>query len=272
MQRMRTALFVPATHPERIDKALASGADEVIVDLEDAVAPDRKEEARQNLNRWLESAEANVLVRVNAVGQPGHADDVALCRRSGRVGGVVLPKAESGRDIAGLRLTGKRIWPIIETATGLATLADIAAADGVERLIAGFLDLSLDMGWNYGSPGAETMLDQVRYALVLQSRLCGLAQPVDGVFPDIADTDGLSRTATKIRDAGFAGMLAIHPKQIGVIHAVMQPSLADIAWAERIVAAAADGHRGAFMLDGAMIDAPVIAKAERILARRTVSH
>jgi Citrate lyase beta subunit len=264
---MRTALFVPATHPDRIDKALASGADEVIVDLEDAVAADQKDRARDNLRTWLDQATLPVMVRINAVGQSAYAADIALCRNHARVSGIVLPKAESGEDVFCLGAEGKRIWPLIESAAGLSRLAEIAATDGVERLVAGFLDMALDLGWNYGTPGTEIMLDRVRYELVLQSRLNGLAQPVDGVYPDIGDTEGLARNAVKIRDMGFAGMLAIHPKQVSVIHEAMQPSEEEIAWAERVIAAA-ENSQGAFALDGAMVDAPVIAKAGQVLARR----
>ena len=153
---VRSALFVPATRPERIPKALASGADRVIVDLEDAVEETLKEQARNNLDQFLDDhPQAKVLVRVNAPGHWAHEADLSLCRRHAGVIGILLPKAESVDQIDRAHATGKAVWPIIESAKGLAALPSLAAAAGVDRLSFGSLDLGLDLGLSSGSAAAE---------------------------------------------------------------------------------------------------------------------
>ncbi len=264
---IRSALFVPATRPERIPKALASGADAVIVDLEDAVAESLKAEARDNLENFLAATpDARVLVRINAPTHPEQAADLALCARHPCVVGVLLPKVESAVQVALAASCGKSVWPIVESARGLANLAEIADAQGVERLSFGALDLGLDLGLANGSAGAERMLDQARYALLLQSRLAGLAAPLDSVFPDIKNLDGLTRAAADARDMGFGGLLCIHPSQVAVVHETLMPSAAELDWAQRILAAGASGD-GVFVVDGQMVDAPVIGRARRLLQR-----
>lgn len=215
-QIVRSALFVPATRPERIPKALASGADRVIVDLEDAVEEGLKVEARANLRRFLvDTPEARVLVRINAAEHPGHADDLALCRDHAGVIGLLLPKVESAAQVRHAAVaSGKPVWPIVESARGLAALGEIAAAAGVERLSFGSLDLALDLDLNSGSNAAEQILGHARYALLLQSRLAGLAPPLDGVYPAIQNRAGLVEAVRFARDMGFGGLLCIHPSQV----------------------------------------------------------
>ncbi len=264
---IRSALFVPATRPERIPKALASGADVVIVDLEDAVAESLKVEARGDLDRFLSAnPQASVLVRINAARHVQQAEDLKLCAARAGVIGVLLPKVESAAQVAVAAASGKPVWPIIESARGLAALAEIAAANGVERLSFGALDLGLDLGLASGTPGAERILDQARYALLLQSRLVGLAAPLDSVFPDIKNLPGLARFAADARDMGFGGVLCIHPSQVAVVHETLMPSVDELAWAQRILSAGASGE-GVFVVDGEMVDAPVIGRARRLLQR-----
>ncbi|MEK0364030.1 HpcH/HpaI aldolase/citrate lyase family protein [Pseudomonas sp. CBC3] len=264
---IRTALFVPATRPERIPKALATGADAVIVDLEDAVAESQKSEARANLDEFLRTnPQARVLVRINAPGHAEQAADLALCARHVGVVGVLLPKVESSLQVALVFGCGKPVWPIIESARGLAHLADIAHAQGVERLSFGALDLGLDLGLASGTAGAERILDQARYALLLQSRLADLAPPLDSVFPDIKNVGGLARMTADARDMGFGGLLCIHPSQVAVVHETLMPSAGELDWAQRILAAGASGD-GVFVVDGQMVDAPVIGRARRLLQR-----
>ncbi|MHB0763531.1 HpcH/HpaI aldolase/citrate lyase family protein [Stutzerimonas sp. NM35] len=264
---LRSALFVPATRPERIPKALASGADAVIVDLEDAVAQDLKAEARDNLDAFLAShPEARVLVRINAPGHEQQAADIALCAQHAGVIGVLLPKVESVAQVKAVAACGKPLWPIVESARGLAALGEIAAAEGVERLSFGVLDLGLDLGLSSGSAAAERMLDQARYALLLQSRLAGLAPPLESIFPDIKDLHGLAEATANARDMGFGGLLCIHPSQVAVVHETLMPSAEELAWAQRILAAGASGD-GVFVVDGQMVDAPVVGRARRLLQR-----
>lgn len=262
---VRSALFVPATRPERIPKALVSGADRVIVDLEDAVEEALKEQARDNLEQFLsDQPQARVLVRVNAPGHWAHEADLALCQRHPGVVGILLPKAETVGQIERAHATGKAVWPIIESARGLAALPLLAAAAGVDRLSFGSLDLGLDLGLNTGSTAAEQVLGHARYAVLLHSRVAGLAAPLDGVFPAIQDTDGLQRQVRFARDMGFAGALCIHPGQVSVIHAALKPSAAELDWAQRVVEHAETGV-GVFTLDGQMVDAPVILRARAML-------
>ncbi|NWB99638.1 CoA ester lyase [Pseudomonas gingeri] len=266
---VRCALFVPATRPERIPKAIATGADRVIVDLEDAVQENLKEQARDNLERFLsETPDARILVRVNAPDHWAHAADLALCRRHASVIGVLLPKAESAAQVSTAGSTGKPIWPIIESAKGLAALSSIASAKGVERLSFGSLDLGLDLNLTTGSRAAEEFLSHARYAVLLCTRVAGLAPALDGVFPSIQDAAGLHNTVQFARDMGFGGALCIHPSQVAIIHQALKPNAKELHWAQRIIEAARSGE-GVFVLDGQMVDAPVIGRAQAILARAT---
>lgn len=264
---VRSALFVPATRPERIAKALATGADVVVVDLEDAVAETLKVEARDNLERYLrDNPEVRLYVRINGALHAQHLEDLAVCRRYAGVIGVLLPKAESARQVERSAECGKPVWPIIESALGLQRLEEIARAKGVERLSFGALDLGLDLGLASGSAAAERILDQARYAILLQSRLADLAAPLDSVFPDFQDSDGLARHTADIRDMGFGGRLCIHPKQVEVVHATLMPSEAELDWARRVMAGFAQGE-AVFVVDGQMVDMPVIGRARRLLER-----
>ncbi|WP_028239078.1 HpcH/HpaI aldolase/citrate lyase family protein [Stutzerimonas azotifigens] len=266
-QIIRSALFVPATRPERIPKALASGADVVIVDLEDAVQESLKEQARANLDASLsENPEARVLVRVNSAGHAGHAADLALCQRHANVSAVLLPKVESAAQVERVAACGKPVWPIVESALGLFELPTIASAQGIERLSFGALDLGLDLGLASGSAAAERILDHARYAILLHSRIAALAAPLDSVFPDIKNVEGLARAAADAADMGFGGLLCIHPSQVAVVHEALMPSTDELAWAQRVLAAGASGD-GVFVVDGQMVDAPVIGRARRLLQR-----
>lgn len=264
---VRSALFVPATRPERILKALASGADRVIVDLEDAVQENQKEHARDNLERFLnEHPDARILVRVNAADHWAHAADLDLCRRHAGVTALLLPKAESAVQVSTANSSGKPVWPIIESAKGLAALDSIASAQGVERLSFGSLDLGLDLNLTTGSRAAEEFLSHARYAVLLWTRVAGLAPALDGVFPSIQDTPGLHNAVQFARDMGFGGALCIHPSQVAIIHQALKPSNEELQWAQRIMEAATSGE-GVFVLDGQMVDAPVIGRAQAILQR-----
>lgn len=265
---VRSALFVPGSRPERFAKALAAGADAVIVDFEDAVEEPLKRQARDNLADFLhKSPQASVWVRVNAPEHVEHAADLAFCAQHTGVAGVLLPKVETAAQVAAAWQAGKPIWPIIESARGLLALEQIAHAKGVERLSFGSLDLALDLDLNSGTAAADLVLDQARIAVQLHSRGAGLLPPLDGVFAAIGDPEGLQRAIGHARDMGYGGALCIHPKQVQVIHAALTPSEEELQWARKVVAgsAAANGA-GAFQLDGQMVDAPVLLRAQRMLA------
>ncbi|MCU1737831.1 MULTISPECIES: HpcH/HpaI aldolase/citrate lyase family protein [Pseudomonas] len=262
----RSALFVPGSRPERFAKALASGADVVIVDFEDAVEEPLKRIARDHLGQFLTTnTQARVLVRVNAPDHTEHSADLAFCKQHPGVSGVLLPKVENAAQVGAVAATGKPVWPIIESARGLLNLAEIANAPGVERLSFGGLDLALDLNLSSGSDAAQFALDQARLALIIHSRVAGLVAPLDGVHPAIDDPEGLRRSIRHAYEMGFAGALCIHPRQVPVIHAALAPSAEDLAWARRVVDAGSAGA-GAYQVDGQMVDAPVLLRAQRLLA------
>jgi (S)-citramalyl-CoA lyase len=240
----------------------------VIVDFEDAVEEPLKRQARDNLSAFLNNTpQASVWVRVNAPEHAEHLADLAFCQSHAGVVGVLLPKAESAAQIAAVAATGRPIWPIIESARGLLALGEIAHAPSVERLSFGGLDLALDLNLSSGSAAAQFVLDQARMSLLLHSRVARLQAPLDGVHPAIDDPEGLRRSVRHAYDMGFAGALCIHPKQVAVIHQALAPSAEDLAWAKRVIEASASaGGAGAFQLEGQMVDAPVILRAQRLLA------
>lgn len=259
----RSYLFVPANRPERFAKANASGADAVILDLEDAVSDEDKCRARGLLEAYLADGGC-AMVRINATQTEWFEDDVRLCREKG-VTGIVLPKAENAADIAlvarHLR-PGVQVLPLIETARGMANVKEVAGAPGVDRLIFGTVDFRTELGIE----GDDQELLFFRSMLVLASRLAGIAPPVDGVTVAISDAEALRNAAERGRRLGFGAKLCIHPAQVGEVNAAYRPTEAQLAWATRVVEQARSGP-GAFQLDGEMIDAPVIARAVSLLER-----
>ena len=255
---LRSYLFVPADRPERFAKALASGAGAVIVDLEDAVAPHAKDAARAALEAWLARSEGRVVVRINSVDTPWFADDLRVCRSS-CVAAVMLPKAERAIDLAAIE--HKALLPLIETAAGIDALRDIARAPRVERLVFGSIDLQLDLGIT--GDGDELLF--FRSQLVLASRLAGLAPPVDGVSTAIDDAAQLEADAQRARRLGFGAKLCIHPKQVDTVNRSFSPSAEELAWAHRVLDAAASAAGAAVAVDGKMVDKPVLLRAQALL-------
>jgi citrate lyase subunit beta/citryl-CoA lyase len=259
----RSYLFVPGNRPERYAKACDAGADAVIVDLEDAVPDAEKDAARAALAQWLSPARA-VLVRVNAADTPWFARDLDVCAAQG-VAGVVLPKSERAEAVAALAARigpQRRVVPLIETAQGFHAALAIAQAPQVERLAFGAIDFALDLGIR----DDDLALLRFRSELVLVSRLAGLAAPIDGVSTALDDAAALRRDTLRGRDLGFGAKLCIHPKQLAIVHACYRPTADEIAWAKRVVDAAAAAAGAAVAVDGKMVDRPVIRTAEQILA------
>jgi citrate lyase subunit beta / citryl-CoA lyase len=262
-----TYLFVPGNRADRFDKAVASQAGAIIVDLEDAVAPNDKAAARAKFAAWFrayDSAPERILVRINDESTPWFDEDIALLAESG-VRGVVLPKAESTAQIerigSALAANGF-VVPLVETAKGIVELDSLARAARVQRIAFGTLDYALDLDLT----GDERGFLYPACRIALASRAAGIASPIAGVTTEIDDQSRLLADLDVARACGFGAKLCIHPKQVDAIHAAMRPSEAEIAWAKR-VAAAAESGQGAVQLDGKMVDRPVIAKAMRILAR-----
>jgi citrate lyase subunit beta/citryl-CoA lyase len=270
VQGARSYLFVPATRPERIAKALACGADAVIVDFEDAVAPADKVPARDALAKnWgtlRQQATAlgrGLLVRVNALDTPYHAGDLAWCQAM-QVSDVVLPKAAPDA-LADLRraLPQVRCYPLLETAAGFEALPHVARAAGVNRLLFGSIDLMFDLD----VVDDDAPLDYFRSQLVASSRAAGLPAPVDGVCTAIHEAQMLAQDTARARRFGFGAKLLIHPNQVESVHATLAPSTEECTWAERVVAAAHAADGAAVAVDGKMIDLPVLKRAHRILLR-----
>ena len=261
MKPLISLLFVPASRPERFDKALGSGADAVIVDLEDAVAPADKDAARAALAAWLDPAHP-VLVRINAADTPWFAADLELLARPG-VSAVVLPKAEHPDDVvvASRAGGGLAVLPLIESALGFEQRRALARADRVERLIFGHIDFQADLNMR----ATEEELLPFRTALVLASRLAGIAAPIDGVCTAIDDAELLQADALRARRLGFGGKLCIHPRQVAVVNRCFAPSAEEVAWAQRVIAADTASGGAAVAVDGKMVDRPVVLRAQAIL-------
>ncbi len=257
---MSTWLFVPGDRPDRFAKAVASGAREVIVDLEDAVAPERKESARGEVARWLAGGGA-AWVRVNAAGTPWHEDDLGALRESHGLRGVVLPKAQAAavREVRrALPETG--ILALVESAAGIQDAPAVASCNGVSGLAFGSIDFALDVG----SDESDEALLFARGALVVASRAAGLPPPIDGVTVETRDLERGRAAAVRARRLGFGGKLCVHPAQVETIEQAFAPDPAEVDWARSVLTAAA-GQDGPFTLDGRMVDEPVLAKARRIL-------
>ena len=254
-------LFVPGDRPDRFEKAAASGADAVIIDLEDAVAADKKAEARAHVAA-LRKLAVPVLVRVNAPASEWHNEDLRALKNA-PIDGVVIPKTQNASEAAAASLALDErglVVALIESALGLAQARDIALARGVKRLAFGSLDFAVDLGCAH----TREALLPARMELVLASRLGGLNGPIDGVTTSIEDTRIAEDDAVYAASLGFAGKLSIHPKQIASVKKGFTPTDDEIAWARKISAASEDG---AVRVGGAMADAPVRIRAEQILRR-----
>ena len=245
----RSYLFVPGNRPQRVAKACAAGADAVIVDLEDAVPPADKISARAALAAWLAPGR-NVLVRINGAATEWFSDDLSLCRLPG-VAGVVLPKAESIDDLAQLAAAGApAILPLIESAQGFLHAQALAQTARVRRLLFGRMVFRLVLG--FGGDDEELLF--FRSQLVVASRIAGIQPPVDGVTTALDDADLLRDDTLRARRLGFGGKLCIHPAQVAAVNRCFSPTPEEIAWAARVLAAAAAAHGAAVAVDGKMID------------------
>jgi citrate lyase subunit beta / citryl-CoA lyase len=260
----RSYLFVPGNRPDRFEKARQSGADAVILDLEDAVQSTHKDLARESVAAWLDPTRP-VYVRINAAGTPWFEQDLELVSLPG-VQGVVLPKAEHPEQVARVaaRLAGEtQVLPLLESALGVWNALVLAQAPRVERLAFGSVDFQLDTGMS----GEQEELLYARSRLVLASRVAAILPPVDGVTMVLEDPTRLREDVARARRLGFGGKLCIHPRQVELINRGFAPTDAERAWARRVLSAAEATGAGALQLDGELIDRPVIERARSILAQ-----
>ena len=286
---MRSLLFVPATSPDKLAKAMGSGADAVIVDLEDSVAADAKEAGRAAMaafvaSRATESSRPRLYVRINGYAT-GLADADLDAAVAAGADGIMLPKAGGGPDITRLDAkiaVAEAVHGIAEGHTAILAIVTETAHSvfqtgtyrGASRRLAGMAwgaeDLSADLGATTARGEDGGYLDAFRLArtLTLLGAVAAECAPIDGVFTDFRDLDGLRADCAAAARDGFTAKMAIHPAQIPVINAVFTPSEADVAEATRVVAAfAAAGDPGVLALDGVMLDKPHLSRARRILAR-----
>ncbi|MEU7408088.1 CoA ester lyase [Streptomyces sp. NPDC042638] len=259
-----TWLYVPGDRPHVVAKALAAGADVVVIDLEDAVAPDRKERARAATAELLDEPQpVPVHVRVNALDGPWAAADLAALAGRPGLSGLRLPKVMGPEQVRQVAVaTPVPLYALLESALGIEHAYAIATAHPALRGISlGEADLRADLGVR-----ADAGLDWPRSRVVVAARAAGLAPPPQSVHPDIRDLDGLAASCARGRALGFLGRAAIHPRQLPVIERAYLPTPAEIEHAETITTAAAADQGAQALPDGRFIDAAVVAMARRTLS------
>ena len=274
----RSVMFTPGDRPEMMRKAPDASADTVVFDLEDAVSPDRKDEAREAVRSVLSDPEfdpdVEVCVRVNPIGLGTDADLAGVLGSDAvRLDSVMLPKAESAAEVERLVSylasydADLPVLAIVESARGVLAADAIAGVDATDALLFGAEDLSADVGARRTREGLEVLYARER---VVIAAAANDVEAIDTVFTDFGDEEGLREETAFAVQLGYDGKLAIHPSQVGPINEAFTPSPEELEWAEAVLegkrAADADG-RGVFQVDGEMIDAPLIARAERILER-----
>jgi citrate lyase subunit beta / citryl-CoA lyase len=266
-----TYLFAPGHNDRKMARALDSGTDAVVLDLEDSVPGAQKADARRlTAVRIAQTVTASeVWVRINGDSQ---ADDDLRAIDWHRIAGAFVPKA-AGRDLLELVAAAgaRQIVPIVETAAGLRAIDELASAPRVTRLAIGTFDLALDLGLlSSADPDAFELIWQLRGWLVVASRASGLLPPIDGVYGVIDDDEGLQQRARRARMMGFGAKLIIHPRQMAPVRAAFAWDPADVASARTVVeaytAAVARGS-GAIQVEGRMIDRPVFERARAVLER-----
>lgn len=259
-QNAHSFLFVPGDRPERFPKAVASGADVLVIDLEDAVGPDNKAKARDCVADWL--AQGNTaMVRVNAMDTPWYEDDMAVVAAYPQAS-VMLPKADAYSATHTLGLLPRcRLVALLETIDGYMNLASLAKVSGLQRIAFGSVDFSTESGIS----DTGHALAAVRTQIVLASRHAGLPAPIDGVSLELQDEDLMRMAAQESKSLGFGGKLCIHPRQVAAVNEAWRPGEVEIGWARRVVDAFRKSRGNATSVDGQMIDKPVYERAAQIL-------
>jgi len=277
-QSPRSVLFFPGTRPDRYGKALASGADVVCLDLEDAVAEDEKHVARDHAARLVSSNRweaPRAMIRINHPASPDGREDLRAILAAAAAGPLplrlMLPKTDGPGDLDVVRracaaaAVAVRLVPVIETARGLAEVERIAAAEGVDALLFGGADLSVDLGCALAWEPLLFARSRMVHAAAL-----GRVAALDVPFFDVRDPDALRAEARAVRRLGFTGKAAVHPDQIRPIHEAFTPTEEEVRRAIRVLEAVVEHGGGAALVDGSMVDRPVVEAARRTLARAGV--
>ena len=275
LRRVRSALFTPGTEAARLRKAVTSGADVCIFDLEDSVPAARIGEAREIVRQALEelTGRARIWLRVHPASSREMQDDLNAIPLT-TLEAVVLPKVSDWDDVEACRRAMKQariptalpVVPIIESALGVLGCAAIAEVTGVACLALGRFDLAADLGID--PDGTSPVLAMARASVVLASTAGRIDPPLDSPWLKIADLDGLRAAAERARADGFGGMLIIHPSHVATVNEVFSPTADEIAWAQSIVASAAEADsagRGAYARDGEMVDEAIVKRARAVL-------
>lgn len=267
IESARTFLFVPGNRPDRFDKALGAGAEVVVFDLEDAVPVAEKGTARRHVVDAVRRTELRVVVRINGAETPWHVDDVRATIDAGAH--IMLPKADAPGVIEAMGIPPEspiRVIPLIETPIGVLNAVQIARSPSVVRIAFGSLDFAAALGVD---PERREALAAARTHLVLASAAVGLPGPIDGVTQAVRDEDALQSDVTYAKGLGFTGKLCIHPAQLERTAKALRPTREEVAWAVRVldtVGGESAARGGVVTIDGKMIDAPVIKRAQFIAA------
>ncbi len=271
----RSVLFSPGDQPDLMRKAPEAAADTIVFDLEDAVTPERKPDARTAVTDVLTDPafdpSCEVCVRVNADPSVAAKDLDVVIAEDPRLDSVMLPKAESAADVRELaslleeRGADLPVVALCESARGVLNAQEIAAASAVDAVAFGAEDLSADIGATRTEAGEE--VSYARQHVVLAAAAAGV-DAIDTVFTDIEDTDRLAEETAFAVQLGYDGKMAIHPGQVPIINEAFTPDPDEVEWAERVLAARDEAEgRGVFRVDDEMIDAPLLARAERVMER-----
>jgi citrate lyase beta subunit len=263
----RSLLFVPASDEHKSRKALGTAADVVVIDLEDAVSVEQKDAARDVVRRVLadEAFKALVAIRVNGADTAFFAADVELVEEL-RPDVLVLPKATPDA-VDALGEDGPPVVAIVETAAGLRHAYEVASLPRVQALIVGAVDLGVELRLEPRADGLEILF--ARSKAVLDSAAARVRAPIDRVWTDVRDGDGLEADALFARSLGFRGKACVHPDQVEIVNRVFTPSDEELSQARRVVEAyeqAMEEGEGVTALDGEMIDLPVVERARQVLA------
>jgi citrate lyase subunit beta / citryl-CoA lyase len=265
----RSFLFVPGNRPERFLKAIASGADVVVLDLEDSVPLQAKDDARDAVRQALATLPSTscLMVRINSPETAVGVEDLRALSACSQLAGLMVPKCESAHTLRTVEslVPNKAILPIIESAAGYLALLQIALAPNVCRLVVGHIDFLADTGMVCSPDQRE--LDTLRFQVAMCTRMGQLASAVDGVTVAVDDAAALRVDTERSVRFGMGGKLCIHPRQVQGVHDAFRPSIDEVTWAQNVLKAMQESGGSAVQFEGKMIDAPVLLQAQRILAR-----